>query len=35
WLQEGIINDEAKKLAIENGIEFIQDRCMYKEFLNK
>jgi len=34
WLQEGIINDEAKKLAEENGIEFIQDKCMYKEYQN-
>ena len=34
WLQEGIINDEAKKLAEDNGIEFIQDRCMYKEYQN-
>ncbi|TAL70791.1 MAG: CoA-binding protein [Bacteroidetes bacterium] len=32
WLQEGIINDEAKKLAEENGIEFVQDRCMKKEY---
>jgi predicted CoA-binding protein len=31
WLQEGIINDEAKKLAEDNGILFIQDRCMHKE----
>jgi predicted CoA-binding protein len=35
WLQEGIINDEAKALAEENGMEFIQDRCMYKEYVNK
>lgn len=33
WLQEGIINNEAESLARENGIEFIQDRCMYKEYL--
>ncbi len=33
WLQEGIISDEAKKLAEENGIDFIQDKCMYKEYL--
>ncbi len=33
WLQEGIINDEAKKIAEENGILFIQDRCMFKEHL--
>ncbi len=32
WLQEGIRNDEAKKLAEENGIEFVQDRCMKKEY---
>jgi len=31
WLQEGIINDEAKHLAEEAGITFIQDRCIYKE----
>ena len=33
WLQEGIINDEAKKLAEENGLLFIQNRCMFKEHL--
>ena len=32
WLQEGIINDEAKKLAEDNGFEFVQDRCMKKEY---
>lgn len=30
WLQEGIANEEARKLAEENGIEFIQDTCIYK-----
>ncbi len=34
WLQEGIINEEAKKLAESHGIEFIQDKCMLKEFKN-
>jgi uncharacterized protein len=34
WLQEGIINDNAKKLAEDNGIEFIQDKCMHKEYAN-
>lgn len=29
WLQLGIENEEAKKLAEENDIEFIQDTCMY------
>ena len=33
WLQEGIINYEAEKLAKDNGIEFVQDRCMYKEYV--
>jgi len=32
WLQEGIINDDAKKLAESHGIEFIQDKCMLKEY---
>lgn len=35
WLQEGIINNEAKALAEENGIDFIQNKCMYKEYINK
>ena len=34
WLQEGIINDEAKRLAEENGIDFVQDKCMRKEYMN-
>jgi len=33
WLQEGIRNDEAKRLAEEAGILFVQDRCMYKEYV--
>ena len=32
WLQEGIINEEAKNLAEENDIQFVQDRCMLKEY---
>ena len=32
WLQEGIRNEEAKMLAEKNGIIFIQDRCMFKEY---
>jgi uncharacterized protein len=31
WLQEGIINDDAKLLAETNGIAFVQDKCMLKE----
>lgn len=34
WLQLGIMNDEAKKLALENGFEFVQDKCLKVEFLN-
>jgi len=34
WLQEGIINDDAKKLAEEHGIGFIQDKCLKKEHQN-
>lgn len=33
WLQEGIVNDEAKKIAEENGIVFVQDKCMFREHL--
>ena len=37
WMQEGIINEAAKKLAMEMGMEVIMDRCMKKEYekLNK
>jgi len=28
WLQLGIINEEAKKLAEDNGITFFMDRCI-------
>lgn len=32
WLQQGIRNEEARKLAEENGIIFVQDRCMMHEY---
>ncbi len=32
WLQQGIRNEEARKLAEANGIVFVQDRCMYHEY---
>ncbi len=32
WLQEGIVSDEAKRIACEAGMEFVQDRCMLKEY---
>lgn len=33
WLQEGIVNDEAKHMAESAGIKFVMDKCMYKEYL--
>ncbi|MFN3781805.1 MAG: CoA-binding protein, partial [Candidatus Kapaibacteriota bacterium] len=32
WLQKDIINDEAKKLAEANGIDFIQDTCIFNTY---
>jgi predicted CoA-binding protein len=32
WLQLGIVNNEAKKLAEDNDIIFIQDKCLYREY---
>ncbi len=32
WLQQGIRNEEARQLAEENEILFVQDRCMYHEY---
>lgn len=31
WLQSGIVNDAARRLAEEAGIDFIQDRCIMVE----
>ena len=28
WLQLGIVNDEARRLAEEAGLDFVQDECM-------
>ncbi len=33
WLQEGIVHPQAAKKAEEAGIEVIQDKCMYKEYV--
>ena len=33
WMQEGIYNEEAKKLAESNGIIVVFNRCMMKEHL--
>jgi len=32
WLQLDIYNDEAKALAEQNNIDFIQDKCMFMEY---
>jgi uncharacterized protein len=31
WLQQGIVSDEARRLAEAAGITFIQDRCVLQE----
>ncbi|MCI5539263.1 MAG: CoA-binding protein, partial [Campylobacter lanienae] len=31
WLQLGIVNDEAKKIAQDGGLNFIQDACIMIE----
>ena len=31
WLQSGITNEEAKKLAAEAGIDYVQNRCIMVE----
>ena len=31
WLQSGITNDEARRLAEEAGLDFVQDRCIMVE----
>jgi len=35
WLQEGIKHPESRKLAEEAGLEYIEDRCMYKEYIRR
>lgn len=31
WTQFGIFNEEAKKLALENGFEYVENRCILVE----
>ena len=31
WLQEGITSEEARRIAEEGGLDFVQDRCMAVE----
>lgn len=33
WLQLGIVNDEAGRIATEGGLTFVQDRCTHIEHL--
>lgn len=33
WLQKGIVHEEAAARARGAGVEFVQDRCIYKEWL--
>lgn len=35
WLQEGIFTDEGARLCAEAGIEYIENKCMYKEYFSK
>jgi len=35
WLQSGIVNDEAERLAAEAGIDFVQDRCIMVEQMRR
>ena len=35
WLQSGIVNDEAARLATEAGLDFVQDRCIMVEHLGR
>ncbi len=34
WMQEGIVNNDAKELAEKNGITVVMDKCMMKEHMN-
>ena len=33
WLQSGIINEEARELALRAGIDFVQNRCLMVEHM--
>ncbi len=35
WLQSGIVNEEARQLAAEAGIDFVQDRCIMVEQMRR
>lgn len=33
WLQSGIVSDEAERIAVEAGVDFVQDRCLKVEHM--
>lgn len=35
WLQEGIFTEEGARLCAEAGINYIENKCMYKEYFSK
>jgi predicted CoA-binding protein len=35
WLQAGIRNEQAKRLAEEAGVDFVQDRCIMVEHMSR
>ncbi|QOV92557.1 CoA-binding protein [Humisphaera borealis] len=35
WLQQGIVSVEARRLAVEAGIDFVQDRCLKVEHMRQ
>jgi predicted CoA-binding protein len=34
WMQQGIVNDEVAKLAVEAGMKVVMDRCIKVDYMN-